>query len=295
MRIKLDPTKQPVKSKVRRYTPEKRRFLNTYVDQLVQMGFLVPSNNAQWQSAPNLVPKQSRAQFRTKIDLRPVNAGTESEEWHMQNPDAEMQDFEGHDYFASVDFVLGYWQLPLHPESYDKCGIVCPNGIYFSTRVLHGLQNAAAHFQSSAEPLFSELRKNVKVWIDDFNLHAFEEEQLLNVIERFVEIAAEHNLYISVKKSSFFAWSIIWCGRIIEKDGYRLDPSRAEGIRNMEEPQTTDELCQFVHCDRWMPSSIPDFGRTCAPLNELLEKAYDKAGKRKKRSIKNMKLSNLGW
>lgn len=295
MRTALNRTKRPVKSTVRRYPTEQRKCLNKYVEKLVEMGFLIPNPNTQWQSTPHLVPKQSKAHYRTTIDLRSVNTSTESQAWPMQNLEAEMQDFEGHECFASIDFVSVYWQLPLHPHSYEACGAICPNGVYYSTRVLHGLRNSAAHFQSSVEPSFAQLRSNIKAWIYDFNINAGMEEELLEVIERFIEIAVQHNLFISVKKSTFFATSIKWCGRIIDKGGYRMDPSTAEGIRNMEEHKTADELCQFVHCARWMSSSIPNFARTCEPLNEILEKAYVRAWKRKKRAIKNIRLADFGW
>lgn len=40
MKIVLDETKKPIKVKVRKYPAEQRRFLNLYIDKLVEMGFL---------------------------------------------------------------------------------------------------------------------------------------------------------------------------------------------------------------------------------------------------------------
>lgn len=215
--------------------------------------------------------------------------------WPMPNIEAEIQDFAGNTHFASLDFCSGYWQLPLHPDSYDACRVVCPIGTYSSTRVLQGLKVATPYFQSTVEPLFSSLRDNMKAWLDDFNIFCKSEQELLSYLAEFFRICKTHNLYLSAKKCHFFAKEIKWCGRIINSKGYKLDPRNAEGLKNMHTPETADELCQFIHCCRWMASAIPDFPNRIAPLTEVLEEAYRKAGSRKKRAIKNMKLCNLSW
>lgn len=130
----------------------------------------------------------------------------------MPNLETEHMDFAGSIVFAAIYFCSGYWQLSTDPESYDACGTITPFGVFSSTRVLQGLMNAVAHFQSSVEPLFAELRKNLKAWIDD--------------------------------------------------------------LRTMTQPITADELCQFLHCYRWMKTTIQDFTKTITPLVTSLEKAY---------------------
>lgn len=205
MKIELQANKRPVKAKARRYPAKQRAFLNKYVDQLVSMGFLIPNANATWQAAPLLVPKpNSKAQFRLAINLQPVNAATVKEAWPMPHLDSEIHDFAGSTCFATMDFVSGYWQLPIHPDSYEACGIVCPNGTYSSPRTLPGLSNATGYFQSTVEPLFQELRPNIKAWLDDFNLHARSEKHLLYTTERFITTCKTYNLFLSARKCRFF-------------------------------------------------------------------------------------------
>lgn len=177
---------------------------------------------------------------------------------------------------------------------YDLCRVICPSGIYSSLKVLQGLKNAGPFSQCTIEPLFEALRKNLKAWLDDFMLHAQTEEQLLHRLEEVISICDEHNLFLSAKKSILFDTSIHWCGRIINKDGYKMDPTNAEGIRTMIPPIAAEELSQFIHCCRWMSTAIPDFAKRSAPLVDVLERAYRKAERRKRNAIKGMKLSELG-
>ena len=212
--MKIDQIKdvKPVRVRSRRYTTEGRAWLGKYVKALVDMNFLVPTPDASWQAAPLLVAKRnSKAKFRLAIDLRPVNAATIKQAWPMPNLDSEVYDFAGSKFFAVLDFCSGYWQLPVDPESWDACGIVTPKGTYSSTRVLPGLTNATVHFQSTVEPLFAELRDHLKAWLDDFNLHAKTEDELLSVFKRFLQICQEKNLFLSAKKCQLFKKEVTWC------------------------------------------------------------------------------------
>lgn len=175
--------------------------MKTYVDNLVDMGFWQKDPLAEWHAAPLLVHKpNSRAKFRMTVDLRPVNSATVKEAWPMPNLDAEVADFSSSNCFAVLDFVFGYWQLPLHPDSYTACGIVTPHGIYTSKRVLPGLANATAHFQRSVDPLFATLRGNLKAWLDDLGIYAKNETALITVLDRFFTICSAHCLFSFGKK-----------------------------------------------------------------------------------------------
>ena len=204
MRVRLNEGDREIRVKVRRYSPDQRAFLDAYLQKLIELGFCEEKPTAAWQAAPLLMAKpNSRSKYRLAIDLRPVNAATIKESWPMPHLDSGVPEFRGSQVFAVLDFVSAYWQLPLHPGSYDACGIVGPKQVLVSKRVLPGLANATSYFQSTIEPLFLELRANMKAWLDDFNLHATNEEQLLLILERFSEMCENYGLFLSAKKCIF--------------------------------------------------------------------------------------------
>ena len=96
---------------------------------------------------------------------------------------------------VTLDFVLSYWQLPVHPDSYDAWEIVTPNGVYASSRILEGLSNATAHFQRIIELLYCALRKNMKAWLDDFYLHGSGEVIHLEYLKEFFKTCEEYGLF----------------------------------------------------------------------------------------------------
>ena len=296
MKIQLKEGLNPVRVKARRYSADERARLEKYVEKLVEMNFIVPNPDAAWQAAPFLVPKKnSNAKYRLAIDLRHVNAATIKQAWPMPQFDSEVHDFANSKCFGTIDFCSGNWQLPVDKGSWDACGIVTPKGTYSSTRVLPGLTNATTYFQSSVAPLFKEMRKITEAWLDDFNIHGKDEGEVLELLEKFLSICKERNLFISAKKSHLFTKDVIWCGRKVSAEGYTIKPSRMDWLRELAMPETTGELCQFVHCSRWMEISIPAFQERVLPLTEVLELAFEQTGKRKKKSIQNIPLSTLRW
>lgn len=164
-----------------------------------------------------------------------------------------------------------------------------------SKPVLQGPTDVVAYFQSSVEPLFASLRDFLKAWLDDFNLHAEEEEILLDKLEEFLSICLKKRLRLSARKCKLFCKELRWCGCIISGDGHKLDPTRLSGLQTMGLPKTAEELAQLIHCCRWMSLSIPDFTRRIVPLNDMLEAAFKKAGKRTKKSICKILLQRLSW
>ena len=202
--MKIEPEKdaRPVRVKARRYSADERAWMELYVKKLVEMGFLIPNPNATWQAALIFVPEKNfKSKYRLAIDLQPVNAATIKRAWLMPHLDSEIYDFAGSECFAVLDFVSGYWQLPVHPDSWDACGIVTPKGTYSSKRVLPWLTNATTHFQITIEPLFKNRRNNLKAWLGDFNLHDGNEKDLIDVLEKnfpFVRNTIYISLLISV-------------------------------------------------------------------------------------------------
>lgn len=126
MEIRLDESRTPVKKKVRKCPTEQRKFHDEYLSVLVTLNFINAYLQASWQVAPQLVPKDPEAKFRTTIDVRPVNVATVGEQCPMPIIEAELSDFEDSKHFASLDFCSGYWHCPLHPSSYETCRIIAP-------------------------------------------------------------------------------------------------------------------------------------------------------------------------
>lgn len=150
-----------------------------------------------------------------------------------------------------------------------------------------------AYFQSTIPTLFEELKDAINAWIDGFIVHTKTEDDLTGHLDLFCATCAKYKLYLSAKKCEFYARRVKWCGRIIDSEGYQLDPRNIQAIRSMDAGTSAAELCQFIHCCRWMSTSIPDVHKKIQPLAEIIEKAYHIAGKPQKSALSNTTLHKL--
>lgn len=117
MTIEIIKDARPVQDRTRRYPPNKREFLEKYTTKLLEYGLLKTTNITEWIAAPLIVPKAPPANFELTEDLRLVNDATKPIVWRMPNLDAETSDMKDSKFFASIEFVSGYWQLPMAEES----------------------------------------------------------------------------------------------------------------------------------------------------------------------------------
>ena len=77
-------------------------------------------------------------------------------------------------------------------------------------------------------------------------------------MEKF-RVCQEHNLYLSAHKCHLFTKEVTWRGRKVFGDGYVVDSSRIVCLKHLTMPETAGEMCQYVHCCRWMASASPAF------------------------------------
>lgn len=63
----------------------------------------------------------------------------------------------------------------------------------------------------------------------------------------------------------------------------------------MQAPVTENALGQLIHRCRWMSISIPNFNQRIHKLNKVLEGASKSDGKRRKSTMKHIKLSQMYW
>ena len=73
----------------------------------------------------------------------------------MPHIDSELCDMAGSFYFEIIDFVSGYWQLPLAEESQEVLSFMSSKHVEQPTRCTQGAKNPGANFQSTGERLFT--------------------------------------------------------------------------------------------------------------------------------------------
>lgn len=98
-----------------------------------------------WVSPAMRVPKSNFVP--SFIDHQAVNEKIEKSLGIMPCHGTHMVDSSGAIFLGKVDFLHGYWQIPLAPETRGLFTIVTPDGLYDSSRVPKGASNSTSYFQ----------------------------------------------------------------------------------------------------------------------------------------------------
>lgn len=210
----------------------------------------------------------------------------------MPHLESRLQECEGSQFFAIIDFCHGYWQLELSKSSQEIMSIQTPMGVYSPTRILQGGTDSGNHFQAVTQQALEGILEGFLQWLDDFLIYAKSEEDLLDRIEKFFEVCKNIGFKIHAGKTNLFLRKAKFCGRVISKDGVKHEPRQHKALLEMRRPENGADLQQLLCATNWMRTSFPAYAETIAPLHDLLEDFYKQAGKRTRRSVRKFPLDS---
>lgn len=97
----------------------------------------------------------------------------------MPNIESELGNLRESLFFASIDFVSGYWQLPLAEEPQPLHTFLTTKEFFIPILTFQGARNSGSNFQSRVEPCFRDVRYTLGVWLDVFAIISRKEAQFL--------------------------------------------------------------------------------------------------------------------
>ncbi|GMF42756.1 unnamed protein product [Phytophthora fragariaefolia] len=203
-------------------------------------------------------------QRRVSNDYRPLNSNTEPIAGVMPILQVITENVRGMCFFGLLDFVKGYWQLPLAKASQELLSYMTDAKVYTPPRAPQGCYDAALHFQMTMEHCFAKLLyRHLLIWIDDLLLYAEDTDTYLEKLSELFALMNDFGLKLSASKSSLFQRSVKWCDKIIDGVGVRHDPKRVETLRKMPLPSNAGELQQFLcACNSKLPVIFTNAERT---------------------------------
>ena len=92
-------------------------------------------------------------------------------------------------------------------------------------------------------------------------------ENLHNLIYRLYAAGLKAN----IDKCSLYQNEVKFLGKIIDRDGIRLDPATTSAIMNMPTPSNKDKLQNFLGHMSYIGRHVPDVRLARAPLDALMK------------------------
>ena len=128
-------------------------------------------------------------------------------------------------FFATLDFVSGYWQIEIAPEDQKKTAFITKYGLFEHKMMCFGLCNGPATFQRAMQFVLSGLLWDKALcYLDDvISLGSDFESAIANLREIFGRFR-DHNLKMKPKKCGLFQEQVEYLGRLVSYEGVAVRP-----------------------------------------------------------------------
>lgn len=124
-----------------------------------------------------------------------------------------------------MDASYGYNQILMHPDNQEKTSFITERGLY-CYKVMHfRLKNAGATYQHLVNTMLSEqLRKILKVYIDDMLVKSLYSEKHIAYLAECFSILQEYKMKLNTHKCSFGVQSDKFFGYLVPRRGIEANP-----------------------------------------------------------------------
>ena len=269
----------PVKSNLRRLSPEKLTFVKEEIAQLLQDGIITPSSSP-YASPIHIVPKSQPGKFRMVGDYRALNTTTQPDRYPLPFLNDFTDMLHGCTVFSKLDCYKGYYQIPMAAEDAHKTAIITPVGLYEYKMMPFGLRNSGNTYQRYIDQVTRGL-PFCFAYVDDVLVasHSFEEHEhyLRLLLDRF----KQNGVTLNKEKCEFAVTNLTFLGHHISTKGFEPIEQKVQTITKFPKPQSMKQLRRFLGMINFYRRFIPGCAETLQPLNKMLS-----PGKNSKKKLK---------
>ena len=172
----------------------------------------------------------------------------------------------GAKYFTKMDAMMGYWQIPLAPESQHLTTFITPWGRYRFKRCPMGFISSGDAFCRRGDVALQGIAQVGKV-VDD--ILAWDSESYAEHIDRVYQILCrclDNNVTLNVDKFLFAEEQLDFCNFIVNSEGIQADPKKVKAIADFPAPTNLTDLRSFFG----LVNQLSDFSAEIADAADSL-------------------------
>ena len=173
--------------------------------------------------------------------------------------------------FSKSDLSDAYLQVKVEEECSKLLTINTHKGLYEFNWLPFGLKVSPNIFQQIMDTMLAGL-DFATAYFDDILIKSKDRKTHFEHIIQVFERIEEYGFKLGVEKCEFFMSKIKYLGQIIDSDGRRPDPARAEAIKSMPTLKNIVTLQAFLGLANYYGIYIPKMYNLWAPLNKFLKK-----------------------
>ena len=226
--------------------------------------------------ASQLVPIVKQKDGKTVLKLavnykNTINPLIEDEPYNFPSTNDQMDKLNGGEYFTVLDFKGAFSQCECHPDTKKILTVNTPRGFFQPDVLPYGVKTAPKIFQSNIDKLLAGI-PSVSCIVDDICITGKTPDEHFKNLEAVLDRIEKAGLKCNPEKCKFYQPEVKYLGRIINKNGNKMDSSAVEAILNMPSPVSRQELQSFLGYMSYVRRHVPDLSRVTPVLSALLKK-----------------------
>ena len=262
----------PVQRQYRRIPKPLYKEVKQYLEDLLNRQWIKQSSSSY--ASPVVIVRKKSGAMRLCIDYRELNKRTVPDKYPLPRIQEMLDNLHGMEWFSTLDLGKAYHQGRVSEKSQHRTAFTCPFGLYEWVRIPFGLMNAPAAFQRSMENCLNNLRDEVCApYLDDTIVYAKDFGSHLENVRKVLRRLRSHGVKLNPKKCMLFFNEVAYLGRIISKEGYKMDPKNVEPVLALKKlkPKTVGEVRRLVGLLSVYRRFVQKISRVAKPVYDLLK------------------------
>ncbi|XP_065068251.1 uncharacterized protein LOC135693652 [Rhopilema esculentum] len=261
--------------------------LKRYIEDLLNRKFIEKSKSPY--SSCCVIVRKKDGSMRLCIDYRELNDKTTADRHPIPRIQDTLDSLSGNKWFSTIDQGKAYHQGFMDPESRHLTAFVTPWGLYEWIRLPMGLKNAPAEFQRYMESCLGEFRDECCApYLDDVIVYSKSFNEHVEHVRKVLRRLKENGIKLKAEKCDMFKKEVVYLGRIVSEDGYRIDPDSTKAILKLRDytPKTIGEVRHLTGLLGYYRRYIENFSRVAKPIYDLLKVEQPCTSKVKKKDTR---------
>ena len=180
------------------------------------------------------------------------------------------------DHYTCLDVRSAYKQIKVGTGG-ELLTLTTPEGFRQPDRLQYGVKTAPKIFQKGMDEMLQGFEgkgpiPNTACVVDDIcTTGSSPQEHFSNLIELLTRLSAA-GLKLNRDKCKFYQREVKFLGKIIDRNGQRIDPTTVDAILNMPAPTDKHKLRSFLGHMSYVGRHMADLRTARVPLDALLKK-----------------------
>ncbi|XP_075723228.1 uncharacterized protein LOC142765681 [Rhipicephalus microplus] len=239
------------------------------VQQMKTLGIIEVSKSP-YNSPVFLADKPDKTK-RFVVDFRRLNNLIIADAEPMPRADAVFASATNKRYFSKLDFVKGYWQIPLSQQSKPKTAFSTKSGLYQFCYMPFGIKTAPAVFARLMR-LVTEGIPGIEYYYDDVLITSTTWEEHLSTLKQLFARIPAAGLTVRPSKCELGMNEIDFLGHHIGQNMLAPLGKTLDKIQAATTPKTKRQVRAFLGLTSYYREFIPNYAEISAPLTELIKK-----------------------